>query len=369
MKLPVFTKFAVVTAAMLFGGILLTGCGDPDPGHRLGTPDTRWYNPGRLDYTIRTADQLAGLAQIVNGGTEGIAVDNFARSNNRTATITLSVNINLSTHYAVGSSFNNGRGWVPIGREGRPFGGVFNGNGNTISGLSINHAELNLAGLFGLVQGGKIKNLAIADMDIRANDEVGGLAGHLMGANAAITNCFTTGSIRGNRDVGGIVGFFNNGIVSGSYSTSAVVGSENVGGIAGDVSDTLRNSYSTGIVSGNRHVGGIAGKNAGTIISCAAFNPKVGPVGATADNIGRVTGGSIGTLTANIAFGGMEGGPFPVGMDGASNLNGETYDAENIRVGNDFSGRFTNENGWTTDLGALPGLFGKTVLMPNHLRP
>jgi hypothetical protein len=36
---------------------------------KTGTPDTRWYsqNPNLSHYTISTADELAGLAQIVNG--------------------------------------------------------------------------------------------------------------------------------------------------------------------------------------------------------------------------------------------------------------------------------------------------------------
>ncbi|HJJ31524.1 MAG TPA: hypothetical protein O0X97_04675, partial [Methanocorpusculum sp.] len=39
--------------------------------------DTAWYSPGQNTYTINTAGELAGLAQIVNGEAEGIAADSF----------------------------------------------------------------------------------------------------------------------------------------------------------------------------------------------------------------------------------------------------------------------------------------------------
>ena len=40
-----------------------------NPSMRMPRPDTRWYNAGS-SFTISTADQLAGLAELVNGGNE-----------------------------------------------------------------------------------------------------------------------------------------------------------------------------------------------------------------------------------------------------------------------------------------------------------
>ena len=39
---------------------------------QTGTPNTAWYNTTATTFTISTADQLAGLAQIVNGTATGI---------------------------------------------------------------------------------------------------------------------------------------------------------------------------------------------------------------------------------------------------------------------------------------------------------
>ena len=67
--------------------------------------------------------------------------------------------INLSMH---GSQYNSGKGWIPIGTTVSPFGGVFNGNGKTITRLFINDPTLPAAGLFGEIVG----SVAGADLQV-----------------------------------------------------------------------------------------------------------------------------------------------------------------------------------------------------------
>ena len=78
-------------------------------------------------YVIKTAEQLAYLAQVVNSGTFG------------SACVMLANQIDLS-----------GYNWTPIGTtHTNSFNGTFEGNGYTISGLQLTNASDNLSGLFG----------------------------------------------------------------------------------------------------------------------------------------------------------------------------------------------------------------------------
>jgi len=52
---------------------------------------------------------------------------------------------------------------------------------------------------------------------------------------------------------------------------------------------------------------------------------------------------------------------------GEDQIDGEDISAEDIHADGTFDGRFTAENGWTTQNGKLPGLFGYAEDMPAHL--
>ena len=82
------------------------------------TTTTDWYtsNVNAASYSISTAAQLAGLAQLVNTG------NTFSGK-----TISLESDINL-----------NDLAWTPIGRLGYRFAGTFEGNEHTISRININ---------------------------------------------------------------------------------------------------------------------------------------------------------------------------------------------------------------------------------------
>lgn len=69
-----------------------------------GSVDTSWYSGGS-PYTIDTAEGLAGLAALVNGGND------FSGQ-----TVLLGDNLNLGGHE-----------WTPIGNASHPFNGTFGG--------------------------------------------------------------------------------------------------------------------------------------------------------------------------------------------------------------------------------------------------
>ena len=122
------------------------------------------------------------------------------------------------------------------------FGGTFNGNGHTISGLTIS-GKYSTAGLFAeLQESAVVKNLNVSGtVDISGSAEA----------------------------TGGIAGV-NNGRIYSSSFTGSVSGSVNVGAIAGQnaLSGSIRNCASSGSVYGSRMTGGIAGSSRGLISSC-----------------------------------------------------------------------------------------------------
>ena len=88
---------------------------------------------------------------------------------------------------------------------------------------------------------------------------VGGLVGYVY-YSATISNSYATGSVKGNTDVGGLVGYIQSSAINSSYSTGAVTGASNVGGLVGVTLDsTINSSYTTGLVTGNKQVGGLVG--------------------------------------------------------------------------------------------------------------
>ncbi len=147
------------------------------------------------------------------------------------------------------------RGWAtPL------FRGVFDGRNHTIRHLTI--AGGGLFGLFGgLDSGAAIVNLGLEAVDIHATE---GDAGSLVAWNyGSITNCSSTGVVRGSGIAGGLVGH-NADSISNCCSTCTVSGDEKAGGLVGVNGGgygCIIDCYSAGAVSGKDKVGGLVGEN------------------------------------------------------------------------------------------------------------
>ncbi len=122
------------------------------------------------------------------------------------------------------------------------FGGTFDGNGHTISGLSI-RSNVAPAGLFGTVT----EKGVVQDLTVEGNVAPGGT---------------------GER-AGGIAGV-NRGMLSGCTFVGTVDGQKSVGGIAGvnETTGTLRRCNMNGGVFGKNMTGGIVGENHGSVSFC-----------------------------------------------------------------------------------------------------
>lgn len=126
------------------------------------------------------------------------------------------------------------------------FGGVFDGGGNTISGLNI-EGNGSIQGLFRYLQeGGIVKNLNVSGMVKPAGSQniVGGLVGNNKGT---IDNCNFNGQVSGKNNIGGLVGI-------------------------NEARGTISNSTTSGNVNGEHFTGGIVGQNLGTILKSSNFS-------------------------------------------------------------------------------------------------
>ena len=162
-----------------------------------------------------------------------------------------------------GPTANQGKGWDPIGYwiyplgfSGPVFAGNFDGQGYEIRDLYINRPDEIYAGLFGIIDDGVVINdIGVVNVTVTGDQYVGGLAG----AGGTFNNCYSIGSVAGNKEVGGLVGHIAHEPMEYCYSMSSVTGISLVGGLLGQNSGIVRNCYSTGSVTGTSDVGGLVG--------------------------------------------------------------------------------------------------------------
>ena len=172
--------------------------------------------------------------------------------------------------------------WIPIGAHFDPFDTVFDGNGRTLTGLTVN-AGSGDAGLFGVLGGrGVIRDVGLINVNIKTtgdNQDTGGLAGDVRIGGRIDTSYVLGGSVTVALDSfgGGIAGH-NWGSIRASYSTATVSASPGpgiavIGGLVGYNNDgTIIASYAAGPVpsSGTTTIaGGFIGYslNSGPVIT------------------------------------------------------------------------------------------------------
>ncbi len=224
-----------------------------------------------------------------------------------------------------------------------PFTGAFDGNNFCIRNLTYTTTEsVHYVGLFGYILGASIQNLGLQNISISSQ---GSFAGGLAGFNeqGTLTACYARGSVRGNRNVGGLTGV-NWGTVANCYADVSVTGNTVVGGLAGyNYSGSINSSYATGAVNGINLVGGLLGRDYwGVITHCYAACSVAG----TGDWIGGLAGYDYsGTIIAcywDIQISGQENSIGGKGKDTATMMTQETF----ITAGWDFTDSDGNPADW-----------------------
>ena len=255
-------------------------------------------------YQIANGAQLAYLASSVNSG-ETYTGKNFV----------LTANIDL-----------NGLPWTPIansfsdallgGSNYRIFAGNFDGNGYTISNVSIGSEtaplEADVFGLFGATEG-KISNLNLDTVSIHGVAKIAsigavvGFAGGLVGySGGSIENCHVTSltmdmSAPSNVYaaaywVGGLVGaldgtqLINECSVSGSITEKAGRGS--IGGLIGELGKAAKITYSRSDVTVNVKADSLGGADVGGFIGKGNGKTDAETVIRNCYATGNVTGGA-----------------------------------------------------------------------------
>lgn len=170
---------------------------------------------GGTSYYIGSAEQLLELS-------EKCSLDSWSRD----VTVVLTADIDLT-----GVDFAA----IPI------FGGVFEGNGHTISGLVIDYSASHV-GLFRYIEaGGVVRGLNVKGRITPSGSAqyVGGIAGNNSGT---VKDCSFTGQVMGTTSVGGIAG-------------------------ANEQGGLIENCTVAGYIGGEHYTGGAVGQNLGRVVS------------------------------------------------------------------------------------------------------
>lgn len=280
-------------------------------------PDPEQFNPE----AISTREELAYFISWVNG-LNGVSPHPNANGK-------LLEDIDMSQY-----------GWVPIGHLTEGYGGVFDGNGHTVSGIrSFLYREYTDYGFFGKLNGGTVENLFIKDALYVIEDKddllVGGIAAE-MGNAAVVQNCEAYSTIRANRSsiiMGGLVGRTNfaTDTIHSSIGIADMTGYL-MGGLVGDNNGVLLNSFAnakfTYDATDNQFFGGLVGENSGKVENC--YVRLRGDV-PTSDHFGWLVGENESGDSVNYCYTRGESGT-PYCASNSGSLNGCGYYANNTQT-------------------------------------
>lgn len=242
--------------------------------------DVSWYDDRKTEFNIYTAEQLAGVAKLVNDGTTSFYDCNF---------------------YLVNDIHLKGRQWVPIGgifnNQHTYFAGSLFGQGKTIYGLTIESNSLfGTTALIGLIGNGggnmTIQDLTLEEVKIAmkgegSSDYVGALIGRFWGEGLLISSCHTaSGSVIGREVskyscIGGMLGDIASNVLLNNCSNRLTVSGGKMTGLYGN------GTYTGGLI------GAFINSSAATIQHCVNHG-KV--VGADAPQSVSYTGGIAAVL-------------------------------------------------------------------------
>ena len=283
-----------------------------------GTTENRFQGPSWEELTgtpaaiswvdIETVDDLLALAKATDAETLG--------KNYR-----LKADLNLKD-----TPFNG------IGSADQPFTGMFDGQGHTISHVTVNAPEGENAGFFNVIKGATIRDLKLVDVEITGKTNVGGLVGSArvqldssdLSKNVAnlIGGCSVSGTVTGTKNVGGLVGL-NEGktdpktlfsiasAVDKCAASVTVNGKEMTGGLVGKNGGTITKSSSGGTVKGDTITGGLVGDSSGDI-----YDSHTSCTVAGSSHTGGFVGFSDGAVKNCYSIGGVSGTDYTGGFAG-----------------------------------------------------
>lgn len=196
-----------------------------------------------------------------------------------------SINLAIDKHFrlmvdldlSASEGWNYGLGWTPLALPTDPFTGSFDGNGHSITGLTISRMTDYNHALFARSDDAKFMNLYMYNVQVQGGTYVGSLVAQADGTTEME-------SIRVSAQVSG-----------GGY----------VGGISGSLSEregVIRNSETIGTVMGRTSVGALLGYGRGNIEECDAIGESRYILFDLHSNHGTQIGGLVGTVNGSMMY-------------------------------------------------------------------
>lgn len=228
--------------------------------------------------------------------------------------------------------------WTPLCTANTPFTGIFDGNGYTISGLTVSNTNIESETFIGMFinVSGTVKNLTLDTVSItasvsKARFDIGAISAQL-GDNASILNCTVNGTIRVTQSatadnvntrarIGGLIGYAGNATIAYCESNIAITATSNT-------STNSNKGYKE-----NSYVGGIVGQSLGTVQYCV----NNGDINVTVETDSAYAGGICGT---NVTW------------------NGNAVAVQNCVNNGDVSVKFPAENNQNTSEIGAGGILG-----------
>lgn len=217
------------------------------------TKDTSWFdylNP-QTTYHIENEAQLLGFASLVNEQQSDVwKPDRY--EDFKGVTFILDSDIKMTGN------------WIPVGNDDSvSFKGVFDGNGHTISGLSVD-ASGGYAGFFGYLSGA-VKNLTLKGKVKATGGRCGAFAGYLS-ETGVISGCVSHVKVSAGSETGGICGY-NKGLINRTINYGNVKGTMKIGGVCGENWNKITKCGNRGTVKSTTRgyatygTGGVAGRS------------------------------------------------------------------------------------------------------------
>ena len=268
------------------------------------------------------------------------------------------------------------------------FGGTLAGLGHTIDKLTISAASTDSIGLIGTaLTSSVLRDIGLTNTDIEGKNYVGALVGYAPDA-LTVTGSYSTGSVKGTSQVGGLIGKIAGNLsvastISSCYSSADVsanaVGTD-LGGLIGSfTTGSITHAHATGTVTGNSgYVGGLVGTiNAGygstltSEVNLSYATGKVENIGtpaskSTSYSAGGLVGYAMGSgtkvqITNSFATGDVSGYAIVGGLIGygvSANID-NTYHTTGTVTSSGY--HFVSaSNEWSSATGGLAGFLTQT---------
>ncbi|WP_242620223.1 PKD domain-containing protein [Shewanella maritima] len=261
------------------------------------------------------------------------------------------------------SYWNAGAGFTRIER----FSGTLDGNGHSISNLTINKASSDRTALFRIINGVTIKNLSLLDANVTGRTEAGILAAKTEFTNTSyFENITITGSLTGVKEMGALVGDFSQtGEISNVHiGVDITATGDSVGGFLGYVTYpiNIENSSFKGSITGDEEVGGFIGygDQVNVTDSSVAVN-----IDATNDNVGGIAGDAQGISSVErvVVTGSISGDRNVGGLFGEATL---ATSASDVLVTASVQGNDVGSTG-VSRTGGLVGLLSNDLTLDHVL--